>query len=179
MKLCRAVRVEAEPNRAQLDQTQSILGALASSEYNRRMRELIEQLAWIIEHNIGEDAAATGMDSQGFANDLQRRLQLKRGHLHVNVHNQFSKANDQAIVTYYRVPKGASGVDLMNNRSIWTIEGFSKQLGSGPPTGKVKLKVLVNGQSLVSDDVQRIRGKSGTPVKISEYLAKHIQKLDA
>jgi hypothetical protein len=61
----------------------------------------------------------------------------------------------------------------MNNRGIYTVEGFAKD-GGPPPKDVVKVSCLVNSFG----KEKKLRAKTGRPVIIARYLADHLRMIE-
>jgi len=131
------------------------------------MRELLERIEGLFE------AAASTMDAEKFAKALMTNTTVYPGYITVDPYNRFSDSYDQVLVTYYGVPSEASTVDKMNNRAIWEVKGFSRELGKGPPSGKVKLETVSMSPRLG----QKTRAKTSTPELMVKYLAGELSKI--
>ena len=151
------------------------------------MRQLIERLELYCESGFADSILKqrgvgrkddrkpgdSDMDAKGFETALRSAVQLgSDSSLAIDPYNKFSQAHDEVSVTYYGVPENASQVEKMNSRASWDIGGFSKELGKGPPGGKVTLAMSIAWRKY------KTRGKSGTPEQIVKYLAAEIKKIE-
>ena len=128
------------------------------------MRDLIERLETLSE--------ASDMDAKQFAEALEKKAKIGDRVLRQDIMNQYTKSYDTILANFYNVPKAeAHGARAENNRWMFKVTGFSRELGSGPPSGKVKVETVIPFRKAE----KRFRAKSGTPEKIVEYIAKTLE----
>jgi len=81
----------------------------------------------------------------------------------------------QIFVNFINLPKGVGGAgggaEGENNRAMWVMYGFHQD--HSIPVEKVKLK------EILSRFDQRLKGKTGKPEAVAQYLAAFINKLAA
>lgn len=131
------------------------------------MRELIERLEGLVE--------ASSMDSQQFTEALKKKAKIGDRVLILSPHNRYNGSYDSVIGTFYNLPQSeASGARAMNNRFMFTVDGFSRELGVPPPTGKVKYST--NIRFYQAGPKGNVRGKTGTPEQIVDYVANHLER---
>ena len=83
--------------------------------------------------------------------------------------------NDFAIITFINIPYGRNlnGVEALNNRGTYTVNGFAKD-GGPPPKDAVKVEALVNGFG----KEHKLRAKTGRPHIIAKYLADYLRGIE-
>ena len=117
--------------------------------------------------------AGVPMDLEGFVADVKRQARIKDRQLYIR---QSSLGGDKGMVIFtlinlpQGVGKGGRGAEAMNNRWMCSVDKFAKD-GGPPPTGKVKLEVMV------SYGFPKMRGKTGTPQAIAKALAAQLTKI--
>jgi len=118
------------------------------------------------------------MDSERFCKALERKAKIGNKHLNCDYYNRFNQAHDNVIITFVNLPKNKpmGGAEEMNNRYQITVDGFSPELGSPPPSGKVKAKTMTGALGF-SEAGLKMRGKTATPEKMVDYIAAFLGKL--
>lgn len=92
-----------------------------------------------------------------------------------------SRDTDQMFINFINLPKGEGGhggAEAENNRQMYHIQGFDRK-DSDKPVAKLKIELAVNHLGGYGPDrgKSNLRGKTGAPAKIAEYLAAHINKM--
>lgn len=120
---------------------------------------------------------AGGMDSKTFCELLVKKAKWQGGTMEFSYRNRYNDKNDVVMVTYINLPPDqARGANAMNNRFSVSVEGFSPELGAPPPTGKVKLKVMVTSR-VFTEALGKVRGRTASPERMLSYLAKLISDM--
>lgn len=118
-------------------------------------------------------AADLGVDE--FAKELESHLKLDGRQIRIDTKG-FAGSRQTVYVSFVNLPHGVGsaggGAEAMNNRMVFSVEGFSKE-GGPPPAGKVKVQLTAS--SLPSE--YRLRAKSGPPNAVVKYLADFINKV--
>lgn len=132
------------------------------------MRELIERLEGLAE--------ASSMDSKQFCEALKKKAKIGNRVLHLDPYNRFSHTYDTVTGNFFNIPEEEMRINARpdNNRYMFIVEGFSKELGNPPPSGKVRFNTHISFHPLGHEG--RVRGKTGTPEKVIEYIAKHLER---
>ena len=131
------------------------------------MRELIERLEGLAE--------ASSMDSQQFVEALKKKAKIGDRVLYLDPFNRYSKTYGTVIGNFYNVTKDEiGGVRAENNRYMFVVDGFAKDLGNPPPKGKVRFNTKIYFHPLGPEG--KVRGKTATPEQIVDYIAKHLER---
>ena len=125
--------------------------------------------------------AADGGGSEEFIKAVESHLKLDGRQISFDNVNQFAprgKQYEMVQVLFTNLPTGVGsaggGAEAMNNRMIFSIEGFGGETpNSPPPTGKVKLEQRVSFLPRANN----LRGKTGTPAQVAKYLADYLNKI--
>ena len=151
--------------------------------------KMIDPEAWKAEKKQQEEAAAEArrekaentkgaLTAAEFVELLEKKIDPKDRVLKIQGDESGSMRSGQVIVSFYNVPKSARGTDADNNRFAWTIQGFDRQ-STDVKAIKVKIEERINSAPFSERTNWKLRGKTGTPQQVGEYLAKHIHKLVA
>lgn len=116
-------------------------------------------------------------DSKQFAEKLESLVDTQGKVLAINNWNRFSRTYDDVSVAFVGLaPKQCGGAAEMNNRCVFWIEGFGKELGQEPPRGRVKVTMRVQGPAAYKAGL-KMRAKTAKPERVAEYLAQFINEL--
>ena len=115
------------------------------------------------------------MDNAAFVEAVRAKARLGVGHLRISTECPIVRGRrDMVTISFYNVPheagKVAGGAVAMNNRLLMFVDGFARD-GGPPPTGKVKFEVGA-AELLSGAGRKRPRGKTASPEKVADYVAK-------
>lgn len=123
--------------------------------------------------------AAEGGGSEEFIKAVEAHLNLQGRQIRFdNVSKLAGTRYDTVFVNFINLPKGiggaGGGAEAENNRMLFSIGGFGRETPhSPPPTGKVKIEMLVSAMPRE----YRLRGRTGTPAQVAKYLADFLNKV--
>lgn len=153
--------------------------------------KVIDPEAWKAERKQKEDAAAAeakdkaentkgALTQTEFVELLEKKIDAKDRILKIQGDEKSSIKSGQVYVTLYNIPKSENkGTNPDNNRFIFGITGFDRQ-DLNVKAVKVKIEQgPMEGAPFAERAKWKLRGKSGTPQQIAEYLAKHIHRVIA
>jgi hypothetical protein len=133
----------------------------------------LRKRSYLVEDILNE---STVFDSKSFCDELMK-MAPKGKALRCSYQNRFNGKYDSVMINFFNVPDGkAHGAYAENNRILLSIEGFSPELGSEPPRGKLSVEALVNSYR---DRIGKIRKKTAAPKKVLEYVVGILKKFAA
>lgn len=121
-------------------------------------------------------AADTG-GSEEFVKALESQLKLEDRHISISNKSTLGGTSYASVTIHFinlptRVP--GRGAEAENNRVTLMVEGFGKETpNTPPPTGKVKVKMLVSALPREYN----LRAKTGTPSQVAKYVADFLNKV--
>lgn len=150
---------------------------------------MIDPVAWKAERQREDDAAAAAKKEKAestkgaltaaeFVELLEKKIDPKDRILKIEGDERGSMRSGQVFVHLYNVPKSENkGTNASNNRWVWVIEGFDRK-DPNIKAVKVKLEQGASEGAPFEDRAKwKLRGKSGTPQQVAEYLAKFVHKV--
>jgi hypothetical protein len=130
---------------------------------------------------VAQRFASESGGSEEFIKMVESNLNLDGRQISFDNKNNFAPEGKQyttVYATFINLPEGSGraggGAEALNNRIVFSIEGFGGESPhSPPPTGKVKIEY----HSSFLPRGANIRGKTGTPAQVAKHLTTYLNKL--